>query len=118
MSEDRVNLLQQQVVNLGSIVERMDQKVDGIAQTLSSLARIEERQVITNEKLMSGANIMSQHDVRIRHIEQAMPIDLHKRLGDIEQNMPGLKEARLWVIAGGLGIIAMVGTAVYQLVLK
>lgn len=119
--------------SLGNTVERVDEKLDGIAATLQSLARIEERQMNTSERLSEGAGTMRDHEARIRAleisvpknldtrvnaIELAMPKNLDTRLASIETNMPGLKETRKWIIAGLLASFALTAAAVAHLVIK
>jgi response regulator RpfG family c-di-GMP phosphodiesterase len=111
MSEQRLNLLEQTVV-------RMDTKLDGIAETLQSLARIEERQMATNERLRQGDQTMSDFAERLRAIELAMPEKANERLTAIEVQMPGLIESRKWVVMGILSGIGMIGAGVLSLVVR
>lgn len=96
MSEQRINILEQTVV-------RIDGKLDGIAETLQSLARIEERQMSTTERLRNGAETMQDHEERLRAIEV---------------RMPGLVESRKWVVMGVLSGVGMIGAALLHMVLK
>lgn len=111
MSEQRLNTLEQTVI-------RMDGKLDGIAATLQSLARIEEKQMATTERLREGAETMQDHENRLRAVEMAVPEKLNKRLSDIEVQMPGLVESRKWVIIGVLAGIGMIGSSVIHMALK
>ena len=111
MNEQRVTILEQTVV-------RMDNKLDGIAETLQSLARIEERQGATNDRLRQGTEIMQDHEKRIRSLEVQVPTDLTKRIAEIEVHMPGLIEVRGWVVLGILAGLMMIATAVGTLIFK
>lgn len=118
MSEQRLAILEQRVDHIHNTVERTDSKVDGIAETLQSLARIEERQMSTTERLRQGAETFSDHEERLRKLEIAMPENLSKRLSAIEVKMPGLIESRRWVVMGVLAGVGMIGIAVVHLVMK
>lgn len=117
MTENRIGVLEQRMDNLGETVNRVDTKLDGIANTLSSLARIEERQMNTNEKIAQAANQNADHELRIRKLEDAMPNNADGRMTTIEMAMPGLIESRKWVIMGILAGLAMIGTGILKLVL-
>ena len=117
MTENRIGALENRMDNLGETVNRVDSKLDGIAATLSSLARIEERQMNTNEKIAVAANQSADHESRIRRLEESMPKDADDRLIDIEKVMPGLIESRKWVVLGILTGLGMMGAALVKLVL-
>jgi hypothetical protein len=118
MVEDaRIHVLQERMENLSDTVTRVDTKLDGIAATLSSLARIEERQVNTSERLSTSSTITADHESRIRILEKEMPVKAEDRITAIEKAMPGLIENRGWVISGVLGVLSLVGLAVVKLVL-
>lgn len=118
MSDERLGILEQRVEHVAGVVNQMDRKVDSIAETVQVLARIEERQMAAAEKLAEGAQLMREHEDRLREVELAVPEGLHKRLGDIEQAMPQLKEVRRWIITGVLGVLGLVGLAVAHQVIK
>lgn len=115
MAEDRIELLERRVGDLGGTVYRMDGKLDNITEALSSLVRIEERQVSTNEKLSNGALKMNDHENRLRSLEMNVPDNLDKRLVAIETKMPGLIESRKWVVMGVLAGIGMIGAGLLKL---
>lgn len=62
-------------------------------------ARANEREKTVDEKLRLLASV-------------------DKRVATIEQKLPGLIEARRWIVTGVLGIIGLVGLAVWELVIK
>lgn len=116
MTENRIGVLEQRMDNLGETVNRVDSKLDGIANTLSSLARIEERQMNTNEKIALAANQNADHELRIRKLEELMPNNADTRIATIELAMPGLIESRKWVIMGILAGLGMMGAGILKLV--
>lgn len=118
MSDQRLDLLEQRVDHINSNVLRVDNKLDGIAETLMSLARIEERQMATTDRLRQGSETFADHEERLRRVEASVPENLHKRLASIETKMPGLVESRGWVVAGVLGGLAMMLVALASFVLK
>lgn len=115
--DNRIYVLEERMDSLGGMVTRVDSKLDGIAATLSSLARIEERQMHSNEKTAAILVITQDHEARIRTLERGMPDNLEPRLNKIETDMPGLLESRNWMIGGILAILGIVGAAVLKLVM-
>ena len=103
MAEDhRLGLLEQRVDHIAGVTLRVDTKLDGIAETLQSLARIEERQLATNDRLREGSVTLADHEERLKLIEVAMP---------------GLKEARKWTVALVLASAAMIFVALAHMVI-
>lgn len=72
-----------------------------IEEYLQTLTRIEERQVGFGDAVARS----------FKEIEK-----LEQRVMDIEVVIPGLKEVRGWIITGVLGIMGLLGTAVFYLV--
>ena len=89
-----------------------------MAETLTALVRIEERQQTTSARLDELGRVAMEKEVRLRTLEIAMPDNIDKRLSSIEGKMPGLVESRLWVICSMVGIIALVGTALMKGIFK
>ena len=114
---NRVYVLEQRMDDLGQTVNRVDSKLDGIAATLSSLARIEERQMHSNERTAAVASQTADHENRIRVLEKLVPDDIDSRLIKIETAMPGLIESRKWMTTGIIAIIGAIGLAVLKLVI-
>ena len=85
-----------------------------MAETLTALVRIEERQQTTSSRLDELGRVAMEKEVRLRTLEIAMPDNIDKRLSSIEEKMPGLVESRLWVICSMIGIIGLVGTAIMK----
>jgi hypothetical protein len=119
MSEEisRVYVLEKRMDDLGETVDRVDAKLDGIAATLSSLARIEERQLHSNEKAVSMVSLTNDHENRLRMLERNMPDNLESRINRVESIMPGLQESRKWIVSGIVAIIGIVGLSLLKLVM-
>lgn len=89
-------------VKLGGVNDRLD-KIDetlkSVAGSLTEMVRLEERFAAQSERQTADRAVIADHETRI---------------GDIEKILPPLMEARRWVIAGVIGIVAMVGLTVYN----
>ena len=81
---------------------RIDQKMDRMGEALQTLARMEERDTATQQRLIDGAKTMA---------------DLQGRVASIETQMPGLKEMRTLINRIIVGCMSAVGLAVLSLVL-
>ena len=103
MSEDRLVHIERRVSDLAGNIDRFDGKLDAIADSLSSLVRIEERQITINERLAAGQKTMQEHTERIHAIEV---------------KLPPLQEARGWLVAAILAILGLVGHAIMGVVVK
>jgi hypothetical protein len=89
---------------LGHLTDETRRNADGIAaigESLHVLTRLEENQSHIAEKLKEGSMRMSDHE---------------RRLQIVEQDLPGLRELRKWVIAGVLAGLGMVGASLFKLV--
>ena len=115
---ERLNLLEQRVGHVDATILRVDGKLDDISQALQTLVRIEERQILTGQRLGELAHLGTKNEERLRKVEDDIPKNLDERLGKIETSMPGLKEMRSWVIMGVLGGLGMMGAALAHSVLK
>lgn len=118
VAEHRILQLEREVQGTRAANDRMEQKIDSIAETLRSLVRIEERQLATNTRVVALEYSQQDTQQRLRDLEVAMPENLDKRVVSIETKLPGLLEARRWVVTGVLAGIGMIGVAVVHLVLK
>jgi|JFJP01.1.fsa_nt_gi hypothetical protein len=103
MSEERIIILEQHAKGTDATLGRVENKIDTIVETLNSLVRIEERQSVINIRLNEGAQTMQNHESRIQAIET---------------RLPGLIEKAGWLVAGVLGIIAIVGAAAAKVIFK
>ncbi len=89
---------------LGHLVVETKRNADAVAaigESLHVLTRLEASQTNVVEKLKEGSIRMSDHETRLQRIEQ---------------DLPGLRELRRWVIAGVLAGAGMVGAALVKLV--
>ena len=80
---------------------RFEAKLDGVADSLKALVRLEERDKHTQERLREGAAKMG---------------DLDKRLTLIELAMPGLLELRRYALASLSGVLALLAVSILRLV--
>ncbi len=103
MDEARITILEERTSMLGDSVSRVESKIDSIAETLNSLVRIEERQLVINSRLAEGAKTLQDHEGRIKTMEVVMP---------------GLIEKSTWIVLGLLGVLAGVGAQILHMVLK
>lgn len=90
---------------LGHLVTETKRNADAVAaigESLHVLTRLEESQGNVVEKLKEGSMRMSDHE---------------RRLQVVEQELPGLRELRKWVIAGVIAGVSMVGVALMKLVI-
>lgn len=115
MNDERILVLEQR---MDSTIQRVDLKLDNITEALQTLVRIEERQILTGQRLAELGHASARHEDRLRGVEVTVPENLGKRLNTIEASMPGLKEMRAWVIGGVLGGLGMMGVALVQTILK
>lgn len=115
MSEERLNVLEQK---LAHDVARIEAKVDGIAETMQALVRVEERQARSAERLAELASAMKGHDDRLRAVELSIPNELDKRIGLIEKVLPQLVESRNWMMAGIIACVGLLGTSLAHQVLR
>lgn len=118
IEEHRIQQLEREVQGARAANERVEKKIDSIADALRILVRIEERQVAANTRLAALEDGQQETQQRLRQLEVAMPENIDKRLVSIETKLPGLVEARRWVVMGVLSGIGMIGLAVVHLVLK
>ena len=70
------------------------------------------------DNLVKVIDTQGLHASRLAAIERSIPNELDKRLGTIEQVMPGLKETRGYVMGGIVAGVGMICIAVVALVLR
>lgn len=85
-----------------TVIMRIESKMDKMTEALQTLARLDERDSATQQRLIDGAKTMSE---------------MQQRLAAIEQHMPGLKEMRALITRAVIGCMSAVGLAVLALVL-
>lgn len=84
-----------------SAIEEIRDATRSIAESVRSIAVLEERHANTAQAIERSFSAMEKLEVRIRAIEV---------------ELPGLKEIRGWVVGGVLSISGIVGAAVIALV--
>jgi len=90
------------LTQLETVIMRIESKMDKMTEALQTLARLDERDTATQQRLIDGAKTMS---------------DIQVRLSEIEHHMPGLKEMRSLITKAVIGCLSAVGLAVLALVL-
>lgn len=80
-------------------IEKIEASVSKIADSMALIARLEERHAITREAVERVTDQIDNIDGRLVAVEIVVPM---------------LKEARGWLIAGVLGVVAAVGSAIFQ----
>lgn len=80
-------------------IEKIENSVAKIADSMALIARLEERHAITREAVEKVSQQVENIDGRLVAVEIVVPM---------------LKEARGWLIAGVLGVVAAVGSAIFQ----
>lgn len=108
------SVLGERVSNVERAVERVSRAVESIDQSLKVLARLEVRHEETRDGLQRCFAEMEKHEA----LCTAALAKAGERIGLVEVEMPTLKLARYWVIAGVTGVIGLLGVAVVHLVLK
>lgn len=102
-NETRIALLERDRDELKEAVMSLRDSQASISQSLSRLVALEERHIETRDAIGRA----------FKHIEK-----IADRLLEIEKAMPGLKEARAWIISGVLAVVGMVGAGLFALVVK
>ena len=102
MTSIEARLIESSLSQMRAELTRQGDTLVGINESLRTLTRVEEAQVHIKDRLSEGSKKLTDHE---------------QRLVAIEQQMPGLKEMRRWVIGGILAGVGMIGTALVKLVL-
>jgi hypothetical protein len=71
-----------------------------VSENLVTLAQLEQKHLETKESLARAFNSMS---------------DLNSRMREVEAELPTLKLIRGWVIAGVIGIVSLLGVAIFKM---
>ncbi len=74
--------------------------LEAVRENLVKLAQLEQKHLETKESLTRAFDSMNS---------------INQRLREVENEMPTLKLVRGWVIAGGVGIVALLGMTIFKL---
>lgn len=125
MTSVEAKLLASEVAGLRGDVGRMDSKLETITDALVKLTALEADHANTRraierafEQIKENADRSRVLDDRIHAVERALPQQLSDRIGRIEVVLPGLIEARKWVVTLCLGAVTLLLVAVAGLVLN
>ncbi len=90
-------------------IAQLSEATSKIVDVLAALSRLEERHVETRDALSRAFNEVSE----VKREVSSIRIQVERLNGEV---VP-LKESRQWMVAGLLGVVALVGAAVIGLVL-
>lgn len=99
MNESR-DVLEYRIASLELAVNEIRQAVKSIDASLQVLARLEVHHADTRDTLARAFSDIGDHETRMRLIEE---------------DMPTVKLTSRWVTAGVIGIVAMVGVTLLQM---
>lgn len=116
------------ISNLEQSVHRIEQKFDEsarstglqlreIASSMQMMVRMEERQQAINLRLAEGSRAMEEMRERLTELEKGLPKRADSRLGELERDMPALKETRHDIRKLNWLVLATVAAAILALVL-
>jgi len=127
-------VLDNRVSNLEKGFDKMSTAVESIAESLTTLARLEAHHEETRGAVTRSFKAIEKCEKKIEDLEEsrvkkadcskchADQKELEKaqdtKIAAIEVEMPTLKLVRRWVIAGVMGIMGIFGVAVLHLVMK
>jgi hypothetical protein len=95
MSEQISNeVLAERLESVKSVVQRVEGAVSDLTGAVQNLVRVEANQVTHTAALERAFAVLDKQD---------------ERLKVVEKDMPGLREMRVWIVAGVLAIVALVG---------
>lgn len=81
-------------------INMIESTLEAVRENLIKLAQLEQKHLETKESLTRAFDSMN---------------DINARLREVEKEMPTLKLVRGWVIAGFLGILSLLGVAIFKL---
>jgi hypothetical protein len=100
-NDTRLALLERDMGDMKHIVESIGDATKEISNSLQKLTLLEERHAETRDWVSRS----------FRKLEA-----VEGRLSTVELEMPLLKQSRKWVVSGVLGIIALVGMQVFEVI--
>ncbi|MFA6204393.1 MAG: hypothetical protein WC710_14540 [Gallionella sp.] len=113
MPHEDNELIAYRLSNLERNTADMAIAVKSIAESLTTLARLEDKHEETREALGRAFTEIEKN----RLAQVVVNTDIETRTKKIEVEMPALKMVRGWTITGVLGIVALVGIAVAAMVI-
>lgn len=102
LTSPEARIIQAGMVGLAKEQERQGETLKDIGRALEVLAKIEQAHSHVVDQLRSGSIRMTDHEDRIRKMEQ---------------QIPPLLELRRWVVTGILAGLSMMGVALMKLVI-
>lgn len=81
-------------------LEMIEQTLKAISDNLTKLAALEQKHIETRDAVERAFDCIATHDTRIRAIETEMPT---------------LKLTRGWILSGLVGIVSLLGLALFKL---
>lgn len=78
----------------------IEKTLEAIRDNLTQLAQLEQKHIETREAVGRAFEQIESHDTRLRNVEQEMPT---------------LKLVRGWVVSGVIGIVGLLGVALFRL---
>lgn len=109
-STPEARLLGQMVSGVRGDVGEVKEQIESMSKTLHALAGLEIQHQETRKALERAFTSIERVDRRVD--------DLDRRQQHVEIAMPGLKEARLWVIAMAGGAVSIILIALAALVIN
>ena len=111
-----IDLIAHKVSRLSADMQGVMNSLGKMADSMTILVRIEERQLNINMRLDEMVKLSADKEMRLRALELVVPDKVDIRLSDIEKTLPALIETRKWVIMGVLAGVGMIGAALLKLV--
>jgi hypothetical protein len=106
-------VLDEKIMALRDDFVAMRSSIDKLADGMSVLIKVEERQAVLIDEMSRLAAMHSAIEVKGEAAHDA----IYLRLTEIEKVMPGLIETRRWVVSGIIAGVAMMLIAVASLVI-
>lgn len=127
-------VLDNRVTNLEKVVDRVYAAVESIAESLTTLTRLEAHHEETRAGVTRAFTAIAKCEGKIEILEEGrvkksdcdkchalqgiLNREHSERIDDIETEMPTLKMVRGWVITGAMGVLGIFGLGLVNLVFK
>lgn len=107
MSDDMDDIIKPQGRNDATVtawrLDRIDETLKGVCDTLQQLAILEQRHAETRDSLSRNFTAIEK---------------LENRMREMELEMPMLRQVKSWIMTGVLAFIGLAGTAVWDIIQK